>query len=80
MTERCMRGRFEQSDEIMILLNLSYIPDVVVKKIDFKPGWSTRFKIHMIDFKVDFKKEHNCEWQYQNEELEKKYVTFYKAN
>ena len=35
MTERCMRGRFEQSDQIMILLNLSYIPDDVVRKLDF---------------------------------------------
>ena len=35
MTEECMRIRFEQSDLIMILLNISYIPDEVIRFIDF---------------------------------------------
>lgn len=30
---------YEQSDMLIILLNLSYIPDDVAKKIDFAPGW-----------------------------------------
>lgn len=51
MSEVCRRVRFEQSDMIMILLNLSYIPDEVVRFIDFEPGWSERFKKHMDAFK-----------------------------
>jgi hypothetical protein len=39
MTERCKRQRWEQSDMVMILMNLAYIPDEVAKKINFKPGW-----------------------------------------
>ena len=35
MAARCKQIRFEQSDMVMILLNLSYIPDDVVKHIDF---------------------------------------------
>jgi len=35
--------RCEQSNMVMILLNLAIIPDEVVKKIDFNPGWSRRF-------------------------------------
>jgi hypothetical protein len=31
--------RGEQSDFIVVLLNLSCIPDSVVRKIDFMPGW-----------------------------------------
>lgn len=50
MSEEMIRTRQEQSDLIMILLNLAYIPDSVVMKIDsFKPGWSKQFKELMED-------------------------------
>jgi hypothetical protein len=40
-TETAIRHREEQSDLVMVLLNLAYIPDDVVKKIpSFKAGWS----------------------------------------
>lgn len=39
MTDQCKMLRAEQSDMVNILLNLSYIPDEVVQKINFKPGW-----------------------------------------
>ena len=29
----------EQSDFVVVLLNLSAIPDEVIRKIDFMPGW-----------------------------------------
>jgi len=50
LKEQCKRLRFEQSDMVMVLLNLSYIPDDVIKKIDFDAGWSLRFKQNMIDY------------------------------
>jgi len=31
--------RGEQSDFIVVMLNLASIPDSVVRKIDFMPGW-----------------------------------------
>ena len=38
----------------MLLLNLAVIPDEVVKKIDFNPGWSRRFKKSMDQYKEDW--------------------------
>lgn len=31
--------KYEQSDMVVLLFNLSYIPDEVAKKLDFDPGW-----------------------------------------
>ena len=39
LSKDCKRVRVEQSDMVMILLNLSYIPDDVIRFIDFQPGW-----------------------------------------
>ena len=41
MTLECKRDRWEQSDLITIVMNLAFLPDEVVKKIDFtKEQWS----------------------------------------
>jgi hypothetical protein len=38
----------EQSDFVMILLQLAYIPDEVIQDVDFtKSGWSIKFKERM---------------------------------
>ena len=39
---------------VMILLNLSYIPDDVVKNLDFDPGWQRRFYAIMRSYKEYF--------------------------
>ena len=39
LNEASKRIVCEQSDLIMVLLNLAVIPDSVVKKIEFEPGW-----------------------------------------
>jgi hypothetical protein len=31
--------KYEQSDMVVVLFNLRYIPDEVAKKLDFEPGW-----------------------------------------
>ena len=55
MDKRNNRHKFEQSDMVMILLNLSYIPDEVVKQIRFdEPGWSKDFHKHMSEYKEKF--------------------------
>ena len=33
------RYKYEQSDMVVVLFNLSYIPDEVAKKLDFEQGW-----------------------------------------
>ena len=41
----------EQSDIIMILLNLGSIPDEVAKKFDFKPGFQKEFLQNMQNYR-----------------------------
>jgi len=44
-----VRYKCEQSDLVMVLLQLAYIPDVVIQDVDFtKAGWSFKFKERMI--------------------------------
>jgi len=61
---------------IMILLNLAVIPDDVARKMDFNPGWQKRFKAFMEEYKSNFKGQ--CEWRYQDQELENSYWAFVK--
>lgn len=35
LANECKRDRWEQSDIILILMNLAFLPDEVVRKIDF---------------------------------------------
>jgi len=67
---------FEQSDMVMVLLNLSYIPDEVIKEMDFNRGWSKRFLALMKKYQEDFTAEHGIEWDFQNEEIEQDYLAF----
>jgi hypothetical protein len=62
---------------VMILLNLSYIPDEVVDKIRFDvPGWSEQFFLNMAEYKKQFEAKHNIEWTYQDATLEARYNSF----
>lgn len=76
ITDACKRARYEQSDMVMILLNLAYIPDEVVKKINFKPGWQKVFKQNMDEFKAHFKQTHGRKWTFQTHWLEEEYLAF----
>ena len=42
----------------MILLNLAYIPDIVLKETHFGEDWSYNFKVNMEKFKKVFEREH----------------------
>lgn len=69
--------KFEQSDFVMILLNLAYIPDSIIRHVDFsKYGWSDHFREGMEDFKRVFESEHGRKWEFQNQALEKEYFDF----
>jgi hypothetical protein len=61
MIELCKKIRYEQSDMIMILLNLAYIPDSVVQDIDFEKGWHERFLKLMNAYKNSFNSEDKSE-------------------
>ena len=64
---------------VAILLNLSYIPDEVVQKINFKPGWQREFKKNMDEYKAKFFKETGQKWEFQNKRLEDDYIDFVHA-
>lgn len=50
-TQKKIREREEQSDLVILLLNLAYVPDDVIKKlVDFNPGWSIKFKALMEEY------------------------------
>jgi hypothetical protein len=50
-SDEMIRHRGEQSDLIMILLNLAFIPDDVIRKLEsFKAGWGLNFKEFMQNY------------------------------
>lgn len=61
---------------VMICINLSYIPDDVARKINFKPGWQAEFKKNMDAFKEQFYRDTGKKWEFQNARLEADYVDF----
>ena len=63
---------------VVILLNLSYIPDDVVKFIDFQPGWQERFKMHMMAYRRYFEEIYERQWVFQNANLEIEYSRFFR--
>ena len=82
--EICQRIRWEQSDMIVLLLNIAYIPDDVVKELDFDPEWHIRFKKLMDTYKEKFNAEdkssnpenQGLEWKFQDDQLEDRYKKF----
>jgi hypothetical protein len=83
VAEEQIRVRSEQSDLVMLLLNLAVIPDSCVTQIKhFGPGWQKDFYNIMEDYK------HNVfpgvvngvtkEWEFQNEHWEADYAEFVK--
>ena len=70
--------RNEQSDMVMLLLNLAVIPDEVIKQIDFNPGWSRRFLKLMKQYRKDWDADinHHIKWRFQDNDLEDQYQKF----
>lgn len=79
MTLACKKARFEQSDMVVLLLNISYVPDEVARKINFKPGWSREFKKDMDEYKRNFYQKFERNWEFQNSRLEDDYIDFFRA-
>lgn len=67
---------------VMLLLNLAIIPDDVVKKMDFNPGWSRRFLHLMQDYRKNWddddahKAPTGHKFKFQDNELETAYQKF----
>lgn len=71
MVDECRIDRLEQSDMIMILMNLAYIPDEVVHKIDFTvEQWSKAFLKNMQSYKRSWEEKTGQKWQWQTDQVE----------
>ena len=66
----------EQSDIIMLLLNLSAIPDYVAQRFDFKSGFQPEFLQHFHNYRKKFEQKYGVKWEYQNPQLIQRYLTF----
>ena len=66
----------EQSDIVMILLNLSAIPDQVAQKFEFKPNFQNEFLKMMEEYKLKFYEDTGVLWEFANDALIQKYLHF----
>lgn len=78
LTENCIRERLEQSDLVLLLLNLAYIPDSVAKNLHFECGWSINFKELMIDFQKKWELDQELTWEFQTDAVENEYRQYIK--
>jgi hypothetical protein len=66
----------QQSDVVSILMNLGSIPDFVASKLNLGPTFATDFLGLMDEYKKNFEEEHGVKWDYSNQKLLDRYVTF----
>ena len=72
----CIRWRCEQSDLVMILLNLAYIPKEVIEMLTFKAGWQEDFKSIMKIHKNKWGIKLGRKWRWMDEESIRAYARF----
>lgn len=58
----------EQSDLVLILLNLGSIPDYVARKFSLRQDFSGLFFAFMHDYKNQFEEQHSVRWEYSGHE------------
>lgn len=69
--------RAEQSDFVMFMLNLAYVPDKVIEKLEsFDHGWQIEVNRLMKEQQDEFSRN-NYKWRFQDETMEKEYKDFY---
>lgn len=66
----------EQSDIVMILLNLSAIPDEVAQKFDFAMGFQPEFLRMMNAYKRRFERRYGIKYEYSTDLNIERYKTF----
>ena len=69
----------------MFLLNISYVPDEIIKNLThFNQGWSGDFCREMMQYQKNFNqnlkmKNINATWKFQDDELEHEYINYVKS-
>jgi len=63
ISDGCKLRRWGQSDFVSVMLSLSYIPDEVVKTVDFsKVDWNVQLKDEMIKHQKQWEKKNEMTW------------------
>ena len=65
-----------QSDAVSILMNLGSIPDFVASQFVLGDELATSFMGLMDQYKQDFENNHGVKWDFSNQKLLDRYVTF----
>ena len=63
----------EQSDTVLILLNLGSIPDEVARQFQMKQNFSKQFKKIMETYKKRFTREYGVDWEFSSPAKIKRY-------
>jgi len=66
----------QQSDIVSVLMNLGAIPDFVASKINLGEDFAADFMGLMDEYKRNFEEEHGVKWDYTNQKLLDRYITF----
>lgn len=66
----------QQSDVVSILMNLGSIPDFVASKLNLGSTFAADFLGLMDEYKKNFEEDHGVKWDYSNQKLLDRYVTF----
>lgn len=69
-------NNYQQSDIVLILTNLGAIPDYVARKFHLGQNFAVDFMGFMDEYKQQFEERNGIKWQYSNEKLLDRYITF----
>lgn len=69
-------NNYQQSDVVTILTNLGAIPDYTARKFHLDTGFATHFMACMDEYKESFEERNGIKWEYSNDKLLDRYITF----
>jgi len=69
-------NNYQQSDIVTILTNLGAIPDYVARKFHLGNNFAVDFMGFMNEYKEQFEESRGIKWEYSNEKLLDRYLTF----
>jgi hypothetical protein len=69
-------NNYQQSDVVTILTNLGAVPDYVARKFHLGNNFAVDFMGFMDEYKQQFEEKNGIKWEYSNEKLLDRYLTF----
>lgn len=64
----------EQSDLVLILLNLGAIPDFVARKFSLRQNFAGQFLGKMHDYKNKFEEDQGVKWEYSHRDTIRRFT------